>query len=211
MPKLLFISDTHGHLQYPAASEVIDPLYDMDIDAVICMGDIYEMELALAKTIADGMDVPIYGIPGNHEPKTAVSEFGIENIHGKVVEICGVKIAGIGGCPRYKNGDARLFITDEESVSLASNMGKADILVTHSPSYQGFPTGSSAHKGLKGIDEYIRKNKPKYHFYGHLHSRDVKNFTVKEGFFKRKTITKQIGVYKMVLFDTETESISHLF
>ena len=170
----------------------------------------YEAELTLAKTIADGKGVPIFGIPGNHEPKDAVSSHGIENIHGKVVEIYGVKIAGIGGCVRYKNDNARLFLTEGESVDLASAMEPADILITHSPTMKGFEHKDPAHRGLFGVDRYISLHSPTYHLYGHVHERGVGKYVVKKGLFK-KAVTKQYGIYRAAIFDTDTGELEHLF
>ncbi len=209
MAKLLLISDTHGHFGFPACKEQIERMYAEDVDAIICMGDVYEAELTLAKTIADGKGVPIFGIPGNHEPKTAVSEHGIENIHGKVVEICGVKIAGIGGCSRYKDDNARLFLTEKESVDLASAMEPADILITHSPTVKGFEHKDPVHRGLLGVDKYISLYSPAYHFYGHVHERGTGKYVVKKGLFKR-AVTKQCGIYRAAIFDTGTGELKYL-
>lgn len=200
MAKLLCITDTHGNLGF--SCEYLNTLQKAvnNVDAVFCMGDIYKNELTSIVEIVKEKDIPIYGIPGNHEPAIYIKETGIMNIHGDVCRVKGLAIAGIGGCIRYKNSPELCMMTDKESTKLAKTIPKADILITHS-SYKR-KTNNVVHSGLKGISWYIKKNNPKYHLYGHLHKNEQKEL---------KNGTISVCIYQAAIFNSDTGVIKHLF
>lgn len=110
----------------------------------------------------------ICGILGNHDSWNKYDIYGITNISGKVINIKGIRIAGISGGHKYKNSNEYVLYTHEESIQIANNIEKADILITHDkPFIQD--NHNSAHDGLKGITEYIYKNHIALHIHGHLH------------------------------------------
>lgn len=92
----------------------------------------------------------------------------IENINRKVIEIKGVKIAGLGGSYKYKNSNDYAMYSHEESIKIADEIQEADILVSHDRPYIKEQYGES-HDGLKGITEYIYKNHIPIHIHGHIH------------------------------------------
>lgn len=98
-PNILFFGDNHGHFRHIiAAVEREKP------DAIVLLGDIQaqrplEIELApiLGKTI-------VRFIHGNHDTDSDAdyrhlfgSKLADRNLHGRVENICGVRIAGLGG------------------------------------------------------------------------------------------------------------------
>lgn len=104
MPNILFFGDNHGHFDHiVAAVEREKP------DAIVLLGDIQaqrplEVELApiLGKTT-------IRFIHGNHDTDSDFdfrhlfeSKLAHWNLHGRVEEIAGVRIAGLGGIFRGK-------------------------------------------------------------------------------------------------------------
>lgn len=162
--KLLIISDTHEHM-------FIDPnlhLLSEPVDACLLLGDISPKEL---KYIKETVKAPIYGVLGNHNEFYNYEKNGIENIHGKVVEVKGVRIAGIQGSIKYKNANMPLY-TDEESVDIANSMEAADILISHdSPKYL-HGRHNIAHSGLQGITHYIEKHNA-LNIHGHYHENKI--------------------------------------
>ena len=103
-PKILFFGDNHGQFRHIiAAVELEKP------DAIVLLGDIeasrpLEVELApiLGKT-------QIRWVPGNHEVdedryfrNLFESKLAGANLHGRVDEVAGVRIAGLGGIFRGK-------------------------------------------------------------------------------------------------------------
>ncbi len=199
MAKLLLISDTHGCLKYDDTKRNI--LKKQDPDAVFCMGDLFLDELLMIKAWFMQRSIPVYGIPGNHEPKRYINEAGLINLHGKSCEIAGFRIAGFGGSIRYKQNNDLCMMTDEESVSFAKTIPQADVLISHSP-YK-IKTNDITHSGLEGISWYLEKHAPLYHFYGHLHQKD--------SFFVLKNKTKSACVYQCAIYDGSINAFLILF
>ena len=183
--RMLVITDTHGCL------EKNDIPYNHRADVCLLLGDLSMQDIAIIKEQVIG--IPIYGVLGNHDGFELYDRCGIENIHGKVIEVNGVRIAGMGGSLRYKDSPMPLY-TDEESVEIAEGMEAADILISHdSPKYlhsdQDF-----AHSGLQGITRYCEKYNVPLNIHGHHH--DPKKCVLANG-------TRSICCYKVQIIDTK--------
>ena len=163
--KLLFIADTHNCLK--DGNEILKYIQEQkDYDYCILLGDHSASDIEeILKVIPLNK---ICGILGNHDSWNKYDIYGITNISGKVINIKGIRIAGISGGHKYKNSNEYVLYTHEESIQIANNIEKADILITH---YKPFiqDNHNSAHDGLKGITEYIYKNHIALHIHGHLH------------------------------------------
>ena len=97
MSTIWFCGDPHGGVIF-----LRDALrYCRRPDAIILLGDNMFSEPILPRLQADLGDVPpIWLIHGNHDTDSAAyfqNSFGANNIHGKVIDVGGVKIAGLGG------------------------------------------------------------------------------------------------------------------
>ncbi len=192
--KLLLITDTHGTL----TKEKITILKQQTPDTVICMGDMYLNDLKIIREIFN--DIQVCGVPGNHEPMDYIEKEGMKNLHGRQLHVGDFTMTGLGGSLKYKDEKDLLLISDWDSKKIAKSLPSADILITHSPFKVKYL--DKAHQGLSGINWYIKHQKPKYHFYGHVHQN---NITV------HKNGTKSIGIYQAAIFDLNTEHISRLF
>lgn len=156
---ILVIADTHGCLN---ECELPDDGYDV----CFLLGDVFNNDLAIIKQKI--VHAPIYGILGNHDGFDLLDRYGIENIHGKSIEIKGVKIVGLQGSIKYKNSDMPLY-TDEESCEIAKLLPCADILISHdSPKYV-FGDKDFAHSGLQGITNYCELHNVPLNIHGHHH------------------------------------------
>ncbi|SEM10242.1 Predicted phosphoesterase [Variovorax sp. YR750] len=117
----MFFGDPHGGLEpVIAAVELLRP------EAIVLLGDIQarqplhiELEPVLNLT-------EVWFIPGNHDTDSNAdhdnlwgSELANHNLHGRIVEIAGYKIAGLGGIFRSKIWDPRQPI--EEAAFLSSD------------------------------------------------------------------------------------------
>lgn len=96
---ILMFGDLHGHFQHVLpAVEAHRPA------AIILLGDI-EPSRPLEKELEDVMGLTeVWWIPGNHDTDTVEnwrylfqSKLADRNLHGRVVEIDGMRVAGLGG------------------------------------------------------------------------------------------------------------------
>jgi predicted phosphodiesterase len=194
-PDILFVGDPHGRFEH-----VIEIVLERGPDAVVFLGDLQaqrplEEELApiLART-------DVWFIPGNHDTDRDSdhdhlfgSTLADRNLHGRVVTIAGVRIAGLGGVfrgkvwmppgePRVSDSERFIATTPRqerwrgglphkhrstifpEHVAALSNQ-RADVLVTHE--------APSCHKhGFAAIDELGRRLGVRLVYHGH-HHRDI--------------------------------------
>ena len=163
--KILFITDTHGMLKYE--KENIDYITELkDYDCCILLGDISTTDIEIIKNIIP--NDKIYGVLGNHDGWNLYIDNKIESINGKVIEIKGVRIAGINGSYKYKNSNDYVMYSHEESINIANKILDADILVSHDRPFIKEQYGES-HDGLKGITECIYRNHIPLHIHGHIH------------------------------------------
>lgn len=186
--RLLFITDTHNCLRNN--NEVLNYIKKQnDYDYCILLGDHSSSDIEEILNI-----IPlnkICGVLGNHDSWEKYNNYGINNINGKIINIKGIRIAGIGGSFKYKNINEYALYTHEESVQIANNIAKADILVTHDKAFIE-DNHNSSHDGLKGITEYIYKNHIAIHIHGHLH--EEKEELLKNG-------SKSICLYMVKLLE----------
>lgn len=165
-------------------------------DVIVTLGDISVQDLRVIKRTADALGIPAIGVCGNHDEVDALVKAGIEDLHGRNANIKEVSFAGMGGSLRYKPSD-NMFLSQRESIEVAVALPKADVLITHDKPYTGWFVDTKSqfakdpHAGLVGITKYIRKNKPEYHLYGHLHTRMT----------EEKHGTTSICVYGIQLID----------
>ncbi len=187
--RILFITDTHNCLTYTDKYiNYLKKIHQEDYDICIILGDITGLDFDAIKAIIP--NDRLYGIIGNHDSINSLEMNNIKNINGQVIECKGVKIAGIMGSNRYKNGDYGMM-TQEECLELAKKMEYADILVSHDKAYI-YDRNDNVHDGLKGITEYIYKNHIPLHIHGHLH--EEMEEILKNG-------TQSIGLYIIKLME----------
>lgn len=114
---------------------------------------------------------PVYFVPGNMDPPEALDYEapGIRPLHGRVLEIGGYKIGGVGGSPPTPFRDLIRF-TEEEISSVLQRLGRVDILVAHSPP-RGIldRVGGSTPVGSTAVLKYVEENRPILSVHGHIH------------------------------------------
>lgn len=104
MPRFFICGDPHGKFDH-----ILDAVENEHPDAVILLGDL-DLQSPLDKVFGRiRYLVPIWWIPGNHDTENEsaydflyVSELSANSLHGRVVDICGVRVAGLGGVFRSK-------------------------------------------------------------------------------------------------------------
>jgi len=158
-----------------------------DIDLVLSAGDLAP---AYLEFIVDKLHVPLLYVRGNHDSfYDTMRPKGCMDIDGKVVNVAGLRIAGLGGSMRYRegsdmysekeqnnriqrlkkqlqNGSIRDVINKDK---LGSNEGHLDIFLTHAPCSGHGDLDDLPHKGFACFNTFIEQFKPRFHLYGHIH------------------------------------------
>lgn len=168
--KILAIADLHDWNK----SE-LELINDFEYDCCCLLGDIPEAALNIIKQL---VRKPLYGVLGNHDDLNALLRCGITDLNGKSATVNGIKLAGLGGSHRYKNGDYPM-LTQRESIKAAAACPAADILISHDTAYHIMKRHDDAHCGLKGISQYISRSKTGLNICGHYHIRDRKRLLYK--------------------------------
>lgn len=164
---LLIIADLHDW----TLSE-LEYIRELEYDCCCLLGDIPEAPLKVIKQL---VQKPIFGVLGNHDTLTTLSDCGIADLNNKSVTINGVTLAGFGCSNRYKPGEYPM-LTQKESIAVAANCPPCDILISHDTAFGIMKRKDNAHCGLKGISNYIKRRKPKLNICGHYHENIHQNF-----------------------------------
>ena len=189
--RILFAGDPHGNFK-----PLIAAVQKYQPEAVILLGD-YDLEMPLENCLQDIVSLTeIWWIAGNHDFESPEkynnlfhSAFSAKDLHLKVTEIAGLRVAGLGGIflgrvwypPRPPKWLGKKHFLYNQSANIKrSGMSlkyksaiwydefellktlKADILVTHEA------PGSHRH-GFQAIDELAIAMGVKNIFHGHLH------------------------------------------
>lgn len=143
-----------------------------DIDLIISCGDLKASYLSFLTTMTS---IPVLYIRGNHDDsyKTDPPQ-GCICIEDDIFSFQGVRILGLGGSQRYKQG-INQYTEREMRKRIAKLKFKLwfhrgfDILVTHSPA-RGFHDGTDlCHQGFQIFLTLIDRYRPKYFVHGHVH------------------------------------------
>lgn len=108
-PKLMFFGDPHGDFE-----PVIAAVARFRPEAIVLLGDIQARQ-PLHVELGPILDrTEVWFIHGNHDTDSSLdydnlwgSELADRNLHGRIVEIAGYKVAGLGGIFRSKIWDPR--------------------------------------------------------------------------------------------------------
>ena len=184
-----------------------------EFDIIILLGDIKSS--TIISILNKYPDKPVYGVYGNHDNKylyEAVNKlliaeremtqkpflYPVDNLNLSLVKVDNVSFTGLQGAIKYN--ETSIGYTQEEATDLI--IPAADILFSHETGY-GFVKNErgSSHEGYRAISRYIKKNKPKYHIFGHHH--------IDTQFKEHKTMC--YGISGCSLFDTHTGEMKKIF
>ncbi len=165
-------------------------LRDLSPDLVLAAGD---LRWEYLEFVASSVDAPMVFVPGNHDPAIQPARWGSSGEydadgvalgdprpHGatsadqRVLEVAGLRIAGLGGCVRYKVGPHQYTQRQYDGrarrlLRRARRSGPVDILLTHAPPY-GLGDGEDRpHEGIKALHTVIDRLEPTWHLHGHVH------------------------------------------
>lgn len=167
--KLLLLSDYED----PWLWDYFKPEKLEGIDAIISCGDLKAEYLSFLVTMGRG--VPVYYVHGNHdEGYEKRPPEGCECIEGRLINLGGVRILGLGGCPAYKPGphqysERQMRRRIRRAAHQIRRAGGLDVLVSHAPP-RGFGDGEDfAHRGFEAFLPLLDRERPRYLVHGHVH------------------------------------------
>ena len=140
-------------------------------DLIISCGDLKPEYLEFLVTMAN---CPLYYVHGNHDEVNRYEPTGCVCIDDKVVEYKGLRIMGLGGSFRYREGKYMFSENQMKSrifklwPSLTRKKG-IDILVTHAPARHLNDFDTMPHRGFECFNTLLDKYEPKLFIHGHIH------------------------------------------
>lgn len=166
--KILTISDVEVPQFYDFYRDGMFNEYDM----ILACGDLKRRYLEFIATMAH---CPVFYVRGNHDDDYAnVPPGGCICIEDTIYEYQGVRILGLGGSYKYRNGIN--FYTEKQMRKRIRRMWFClrkkkgfDILLTHAPAYGLNDFNTQAHRGFECFIELLEKYRPKYFIHGHIH------------------------------------------
>lgn len=188
VPKVLAVAD-----------EVVDSLWTdqvrrHDVDLVLAAGD---LPFEYLEFLIDALDRPCVFVPGNHDadlsgyaegrgmslrdglPAPWPGPAGGVNVDGRVADVAGLRIAGLGGSIRYSGGPNQW--TERQQARRARRLtarawwrrmrdGRGvDVLLTHSPARGVGDREDPPHQGFACLHDAVRRLQPKLLVHGHIH------------------------------------------
>ncbi len=168
MTRFACIGDYHG--QPGRLASVIDALADHTFAAVLMTGDFrrgrHDDSARIALDMMEKLGVPVLFVPGNHDEPNIVHP---GNVDGRVTDIEGIRIAGIGGAGPQRFGFP--YEWSEEDIR-ARHLPEWDVLISHTPPYGTTLDrlrGRGEHVGSEAIRERADAHGPGLLLCGHIH------------------------------------------
>ncbi|HLU43043.1 MAG TPA: metallophosphoesterase [Microthrixaceae bacterium] len=166
-------------------------LRELEVDLVLGAGD---LPFDYLEYVASAADRPVLFVPGNHDPAqplprltrrgTWVNDgipawdlrpWGGRNVDTDVTVESGLRVAGLGGCVRYRPGpnqyDQRQFARRARRLlrRVRRSGGQVDVLLTHAPPAGLGDGDDAAHHGVEVLHDVLDKLQPTWHLHGHIH------------------------------------------
>ncbi|HEY8680094.1 MAG TPA: metallophosphoesterase [Candidatus Dormibacteraeota bacterium] len=178
------------------ADEVDEGLYgeklrDLRPDLVLSAGD---LPFDYLEYLVSRLDVPLLYVPGNHDRDLSPGDStwlplrtegpprgprGCVNADGRIIDAAGLRIAGLGGSHRYRQGanqysqvDMRwraLALEAQSRVKYALDGRATDILLTHAPPAGVGDAADKAHQGFEAFHRLVRVLSARLLVHGHIH------------------------------------------
>jgi hypothetical protein len=147
--------------------------------------------------LMNGLDVPLVFVPGNHDPDLsgyrnsragltlraglparAPWPTGAVNADGRIVDVAGLRVAGLGGCRRYGSGPNQY--SDRQQARRARSLRhkaawqrlrdgrRIDVLLTHAPPLGVGDGADPAHRGFAALHGLVAGLQPAVLLHGHV-------------------------------------------
>jgi predicted phosphodiesterase len=189
VPKVLSVSD-----------EIVEPLWTEwvhekagDVAVVLGAGD---LPFDYLEHLSNELNKPCVYVPGNHDADLSGHERrglwirdglpvewpgpeGGVNADGQVVDVAGLRIAGLGGSIRYNDGPNQW--TERQQARRAAKVSRmaarrqrrdgrrVDVLLTHSPPKDCGDRDDPPHRGFACLHTAVERMRPRLLLHGHIH------------------------------------------
>lgn len=177
-----------------------------DIDLIISCGDLAPSYLEFLVTFAN---VPVLYVHGNHDTKYDITPpEGCICIDDKIYVHEGIRIMGLGGSMRYREG--KYQYTERQMARRIKKMCLKlffhrgfDILVTHAPAFQLNDGQDLPHQGFHVFRELLDRYRPRFFLHGHVHM----NYSRSQKRYDKYEDTHVINAYERCVFDYEDDHL----
>lgn len=170
------------------------------IDLILSCGDLKPEYLSFLATFSK---VPILYVRGNHDDiYEEKPPEGCICIEDTIYTYQGIRIMGLGGSIRYKQG-VNQYTQSEMKLRVAKMWLKIkkskgiDILLTHAPAYHINDGEDGPHEGFEAFVQILDKFKPKCFIHGHVHMTYSRSHK-RESVYKE---TRIINGFEKYIFD----------
>ena len=148
------------------------------IDLILSCGDVKAQYLSFLATFAH---CPVLYVHGNHDEHYAEDPpLGCICVDGLYYEYQGLRIVGLGGSMRYREGAHQY--TEREMRFRAMRLAPKlyfkkgfDLLLTHAPGRDMVPCHDLAHTGFETFNRLLDRYQPTLFLHGHTHLNYGKN------------------------------------
>jgi calcineurin-like phosphoesterase family protein len=165
-----------------------------DAELIVACGDLPFDYLGY---LMDALDAPVVFVPGNHDPDLSgyrMSRAGLTlraglparapwpggaiNAEGRIVDVAGLRLAGLGGCRRYSGGPNQY--SDRQQSRRARALHRrarwrrardgrpVDILLTHAPPRGAGDADDPVHQGFTALNSLVARLQPALLLHGHV-------------------------------------------
>ena len=176
------------------------------IDLIISCGDLKAEYLRFLVTLGN---CPLLYVRGNHDAGYDENPpDGCICIENMIYNYKGLRIAGLGGCMRYKDGpdmytEAQMKKRVRRLMRKAAFTGGVDLLVTHAPMRGYGDMEDLPHRGFACFDDFVTRFKPLYLLHGHVHKSYGSNFERERAHPAGTRIVNACETYRFEIGDSD--------
>lgn len=142
-----------------------------EFDLILSCGDLRPEYLEFLVTMAH---CPLIYVHGNHDDSYGREPQGCICADDKIVEVECVRILGLGGSYRYRDG--MYMLTEKQMQGRIRRLwypirkhGGFDILLTHAPARGLNDSEHISHRGFECFNRLLQQYEPSYFIHGHVH------------------------------------------
>ncbi len=169
-------------------------------DLILACGDLNRDYLEF---LVDASNTTVLYVRGNHDDGFEEDPpQGCVCIEDTVYNFHGVRIMGLGGSQKYREG--RNMFTEAQMRKRVRKMRRklffskgVDIFVTHSPARHLNDFDSLSHRGFECFNDILKEYRPRYFVHGHIHMNYGRNIPKRSKYLD----TEVINAYDYCIFE----------